>query len=144
MSDRFDRFPVDTDRVAQAVASRCGELMTPAGSYEQVLTDAADDTLTAVVSPINGFPTTWESYWRFARSADDFGEYGPAGNSFGARTEFRCGDGERCLLLKDDPLYGDFAVQRHVTAVMATMRAIALLQQNEPDEKPAEEAASAG
>ncbi len=35
---------------------------------------------------------------------------------------------QRCLLLEDDPLYHDFAAQRHVAAVYATMRAIALLQ----------------
>ena len=42
-------------------------------------------------SKIDGFPTTWEAYWEFARDDDEFGEYGPAGNQFGARTAFACG-----------------------------------------------------
>ena len=74
-----------------------------------------------------GFPATWESYWKLAASADEFGEYGRAGNSFGERTEFRC-NGERCLLLKEDPLYQDFAAARHVSAVLATMQAFMLFQ----------------
>ena len=127
MSDRFNRFPVDADAVEQAVESACEGLIRPDDSLQRLLIDAANETLAAVKSPIAGFPATWESYWELAAEAGDFGEYGRAGNSFGERTEFRC-DGERCLLLKDDPLYAEFALQRHVAAVIASMRAIALMQ----------------
>ena len=128
-SDRFNRFAVDPDRVERAIVDSCAFLESPAESYQQVLVDAANETVTSVQGWIYGFPTTWESYWRFANEADEFGEYGPAGNSFGERTEFSCGgEKERCLLLKNDPLYRDYAVDRHVAAVIATMRAMLLLQ----------------
>lgn len=127
MSDRFNRFPVDADAVERAVADVCDRIDPASDSYSQLLIDAAEDTIAAVKSPIAGFPATWESYWKFADEADDFGEYGRAGNAFGDRTEFRCG-GERCLLLKDDPLYEEFALRRHVSAVIASMRAMALMQ----------------
>jgi hypothetical protein len=127
MSDRFNRFPVDAEAVEQAVTSACGELAIADDSFQRVLIDAAEETLAAVQSPIAGFPATWESYWKLAAAADEFGEYGRAGNSFGERTEFRC-NGERCLLLNDDPLYAEFALQRHVAAVIASMRAIALME----------------
>jgi len=129
LGDRFNRFPVDTEAVQQAVAQMCGSVVAPPPeSYQQVLVDAANDTIAAVRSRINGFPATWEAYWRIADEPDRFGEYGRAGNSFGERTEFPCGDGERCLLLDNDPLYGDFAAQRHAAAVLASMRALAILQ----------------
>jgi hypothetical protein len=128
VGDRFNRFPVDAERAERALDASCAYVLSPPENYAQVLVDAANDTVTSVQGQIFGFPTTWESYWRFADKADDFGEYGPAGNSFGERTEFDCGDDERCLLLNDDPLYGDFAVDRHVAAVIATMRAMVLLQ----------------
>ena len=127
-SDRFDRFPIDEDRVASAVAESCSYLETPPETYQAVLVDAATDTLTAVQGPIFGFPTTWEAYWELAEDPDEFGEYGVAGNQFGQRTQFRCNGDERCLLLKDDPLYQDFAAARHVAAVLATMQAFTLFQ----------------
>ena len=127
MSDRFNRYPVDADAVEAAVASACDQLARTDDAFDQLLVDTADATLAAVKSPIAGFPATWESYWQPAEDADDFGEYGRAGNNFGERTEFRC-NGERCLLLKDDPLYGEFALQRHVAAVVASMRAMAVMQ----------------
>ncbi len=127
MSDRFNRFPVDAHAVEQAVAAACAQIDPANDSFSKLLIDTAEQTITAVKSPIAGFPATWESYWEFADQADDFGEYGRAGNNFGDRTQFRCGT-ERCLLLKDDPLYAEFALRRHVAAVVASMRAIALMQ----------------
>ncbi len=132
--DRFNRFAVEPERIEAAVDSSCAFLDVPPDSYQQVLVDAANETVISVQGWIYGFPTTWESYWQFANKADEFGEYGPAGNAFGERTEFRCGDqAERCLLLKNDPLYKDFAVDRHVAAVIATMRAMVLLQMDGPE-----------
>lgn len=127
MNDRFNRFAVDAEAVEQAVVDACDQINPANDSFSQLLIDAAGDTIAAVKSPISGFPATWESYWKFADDADDFGEYGNAGNAFGDRTEFRCGT-ERCLLLRDDPLYEEFALRRHVSAVLATMRAMALMQ----------------
>jgi len=131
-SDRFNKHPVDTQRVELMVAKYCAAIVSPTASLQEILVTTADDTAAAVRNPIYGFPATWESYWRFAAKMGDFGEYGAAGNSFGARTEFKCGDGQHCLLLENDPLYADFAVQRHVDAVVATMRAISLLQVEDP------------
>ncbi|MEM7099226.1 MAG: hypothetical protein AAF541_13270 [Pseudomonadota bacterium] len=138
-SDRFDRFEVDEDRVARAVAGTCSYVTAPPDQFETVLIDAATETLTAVQGPIFGFPTTWEAYWKLAENPDDFGEYGVAGNQFGQRTQFRCSGEERCLLLKDDPLYGDFATARHVAAVLGSMQAFMLFQQLQSQtKKPAQ------
>ncbi len=130
-SDRFNRFPVDALQTEQALEDSCAFLFEEAASYQEVLKDVASDTITSVQGQIFGFPATWEAYWELAEDAEDFGEYGPAGNSFGQRTEFRCGNQERCLLLEDDPLYHGFAMDRHVAAVIATMRAMMLLQMND-------------
>jgi hypothetical protein len=132
LSDRFNRYPVDAERVERAVASSCRYLRTPAESYQQILVETANDTITAVQGQIFGYPATWESFWQLADDADEFGEYGRAGNTFGERTSFRCGDRQRCLLLEDDPLYADFAADRHIAAVLATMRALVLLQHKQP------------
>ena len=138
VGDRFDRFRIDTEAVEQAVENICAELVGTdidggLASFQDVLEDAASQTILAVRAPIYGFPATWQAYWEFASEPDAFGEYGPAGNTFGERTEFRCGGGERCLLLESDPLYRDFAVARHIAAVTATMRAMALMQLAEGD-----------
>ena len=128
-SDRFDSFPLDAARVEAAIAGNCEPLVSSTKtSYKDVLVAVAESTIEAVREPIYGFPTTWESYWKLAEKSDEFGEYGPAGNHFGVRAQFRCGKGERCLLLKDDPLYRDFAFERHVAAALATMRAFGRLQ----------------
>ena len=126
--DRFDRFAIDEDRITEAISTSCSYLQSAPGSYQTALVDVATDTLTAVQGPIFGFPSTWEAYWQLAEDPDEFGEYGVAGNQFGQRTQFRCGE-ERCLLLKDDPLYQDFAASRHVAAVVATMQVMGLFQQ---------------
>ena len=128
MGDRFDRYRLRSERVESAAQSLCGALLPKPVSLSAVLADAAQETIHAVQGPITGFPATWESYWQLAQNEDEFGEYGRAGNLFGERTEFRCGAEERCLLLENDPLYEEFAQQRHVSAVLATMRAMYLFQ----------------
>ena len=128
VGDRFDRFPIEQDQLEAAVDGLCDEVLGTTASFQDVLEDAAAQTISAVRAPIYGYPTTWESFWQFSQDPSEFGEYGPAGNSFGDRTEFRCGEDERCLMLKNDPLYQDFATARHITAVIATMRAMALMQ----------------
>jgi hypothetical protein len=77
-------------------------------------------------------PVSWQVFWKPASKAGDFGEYGPAGNNFGRKTSFRCGAAKPCLLLDDDPLYEEFALQRHADAVRATMQAMYLLQIRPP------------
>ncbi|MEM9620063.1 MAG: hypothetical protein AAF993_00345 [Pseudomonadota bacterium] len=128
LGDRFNRFPVDAQRVEQLIADRCDVLSASAMEYAEILQSTATMTLVAVQSQINDFPTTWEAYWKLAREDDEFGEYGRAGNQFGKRTEFHCGEDQRCLLLENDPLYRDFATARHVAAVFASMQSFHLLQ----------------
>ncbi len=127
-SDRFDGYRVDQDALAEAVEGDCSFLDNVPDSYQGVLQETAERTMAAVTSPIDGLPAAWTAFWRPAKNADNFGDYGPAGNSFGRRTEFRCGQGERCVLLNDDPLYMEFALARHRDAIRATQQAILLMQ----------------
>jgi hypothetical protein len=132
LGDRFNRFPVDVERLEQRVTDNCQLLDAPPDTFQQVLVDTANETLKAVSASIEGLPATWQAYWTIAAAPEDFGDYGPAGNSFGERTEFRCGDSERCLLLENDPLYSEFALDRHAAAVLATMRAMLRMQVADP------------
>jgi len=127
-SDRFDSYPLDEEALTQAIEGDCGFLDTPPESYGEVLTMVAERTLAAVQEPISGLPTDWTAFWRPNRNPEGFGDYGPAGNSFGRRTEFRCAGSQRCVLLKDDPLYAEFALARHVDAVQGTLSATLLMQ----------------
>ena len=134
-ADRFDRFPVDAVGVESALESVCDDLKLLPRNLQALMATTAAATFAAVGAPIEGFPTTWRAYWRPQGDAGDFGEYGPAGNQFGERTAFACGEKstetgrrQRCLLLKDDPLYLDFAHLRHVEAVKATIYAMAIIQ----------------
>ncbi len=103
-------------------------MLSAEGNVEQLMGLLAVDTIEAVQAPIFGMPVTWEAFWRLAEEPGDFGEYGPAGNNFGRETEFDCAQ-ESCVLLDDDPLYRDFALQRHAAAVLATMRAMVFMQE---------------
>ncbi|XOV84640.1 MAG: hypothetical protein ACFHXK_05870 [bacterium] len=127
-SDRFNRYPVDVEALEEAIGNDCTFLSADDDTFQQILIDTADDTLAAVQDEIEGLPATWQAFWTLADRPDDFGEYGPAGNNFGDRAQFRCGDGQTCLLLHNDPLYSEFALRRHQTAVLATMRAMLRLQ----------------
>ena len=133
--DRFDGYPLLAESL-EAVVDRmdCSFLDPAPESYRDVLFAVADETLAAVSAPIGGLPTTWESFWMPGEDPGDFGEYGPAGNSFGRKVEFPCSDddGERCVLLEDDPLYDEFALDRQLAAVLGTARAMYLHQLDHP------------
>ncbi len=130
--DRFDGYRVDQARLAAAVERSCRYVLASPADYHSILRQTAEDTLTAVQAPMFGLPTTWEAFWTPHEDAGKFGEYGPAGNNFGRDVSFRCGDAERCVLLREDPLYQDFALQRHITAVVASMRVLLTVQRRPP------------
>jgi hypothetical protein len=135
-SDRFDKFPVDVRRLQHALGEECPSLEPEYLEEDATIADAMNDlvqrtaqqTLLHVETPLDGFPATWTAYWKPATDQDEFGAYGSAGNSFGVRAEFACGEGDQCLLLRDDPLYLDFAHVQHLTAVRATIQAMLLMQ----------------
>ena len=127
-SDRFDNFPLDEEALIDRIEGDCRFLEPPPESYADVLIAVAERTMAAVYEPMSGLPADWTAFWRPDPDADGFGDYGPAGNSFGRRTEFRCAGGERCVLLKDDPLYAEFALGRHADAVRGTQAAMLLMQ----------------
>lgn len=128
LTDRFDSYSVNEAAVQAELGDACDFLERSARDYATIVRTVAADTLVAVRSPITGLPASWEVFWEIAENADNFGEYGPAGNNFGRATEFRCESAQRCVLLKDDPLYAQFARQRHVSAVHGTMGAMLLMQ----------------
>ncbi|MFL2526077.1 MAG: hypothetical protein ACJ0Q3_01175 [Candidatus Azotimanducaceae bacterium] len=127
-SDRFDRFPVDADAIDERLVDSCDRLGLDLEDFESLLSETANSTVSAIKEKISGYPVTWEAFWSFGEQPGEFGEYGIAGNQFGKRSSFRCPDEERCLLLEDDPLYQEFALQRHVEAVRATMKALLIMQ----------------
>lgn len=132
-TDRFDEYPLNEASVAAALGGSCQVLLDQDADFEAVLREVAQSTLAAVEAPINGMPTTWAAFWQPDRRAGSFGEYGLAGNNFGRETTFRCGAEQRCVLLEDDPLYAQFALQRHVAAVVGTMRVMHLASLVEQD-----------
>ncbi len=128
LKDRFDGFPIDEDRVADAVRGSCAHVLASTADYDGVLRETAEDTVTAIEAPMFGLPASWEAFWTLNENPGKFGEYGPAGNNFGRNTSFRCGGQGRCVLLSEDPLYQEFALQRHIGAVVASMRVMLILQ----------------
>ncbi len=127
-SDRFDGYPIDEEALDKAMDTDCEALLAaPDQSVEEVLRDTASATLRAVQRRIDSLPMTWQAFWKLADDPEQFGEYGRAGNNFGKRIEFKCGD-TKCVLLDKDPLYDAFALERHIDAVNATMRAMLWLQ----------------
>lgn len=130
-ADRFNTYDVDERAVEEAIGDYCMPLEGGDDTFAAVLHGTAEDTRAAVAAPMLGMPATWEAIWRFG-DPGDFGEYGNAGNNFGRPTRFDCGDAERCVLLKDDPLYAAFALERHLVAVRATMAAMLLAQREAP------------
>ncbi len=132
-SDRFDGYSLDEEALIAAVDGNCSFLDQVPESYSAVLTDVADRTLAAVREPIPGLPTEWTAFWKPNNDDRSFGDYGPAGNSFGRRTEFRCAGTERCVLLTDDPLYAEFALARHADAVQGSLSAMLLMQMSMGD-----------
>ncbi|MCZ0944050.1 MAG: hypothetical protein OXJ53_13410 [Gammaproteobacteria bacterium] len=128
LKDRFDEFPIDEDRVAAAVRDSCAHVLANITNYDGVLRETAENTVTAIEAPMFGLPASWEAFWTLNEDPGKFGEYGPAGNNFGRNTRFRCGAQGRCVLLSEDPLYQEFALQRHISAVVASMRVMLILQ----------------
>ena len=128
LSDRFDSYPIDEAAVQAALHVDCAALLAaPDPSIDDLLRETASATLRAVQRRIDDLQITWQAFWKLADDPEEFGEYGRAGNNFGRRAEFRCGD-TRCVLLEKDPLYDAFALERHVEAVTVTMRAMLWLQ----------------
>lgn len=138
VADKFDAFPIDEDTLSGRLG--CDFLRSEEPDYPAVLRTVATDTLAAVRSPISGMPASWEAFWKLSEDVGSFGEYGPAGNSFGRKTEFRCLDDQRCVLLRNDPLYAEFAQNRHVAAVNGTMSAMLLMQRARADQAVADAA----
>jgi hypothetical protein len=136
LADKFDDFPVDETALSDSLD--CDFLQNPAADYQAVMRAVATDTLLAVRAPIPGLPASWEAFWTPAEELGSFGDYGPAGNSFGRKTEFPCSDEQRCVLLRNDPLYEEFARQRHLAAVNGTMSAMLLMQQSRRSQQLAE------
>ncbi len=128
LTDRFDSYPSDPDELEHALNTDCTALLqAPEIPVDEILRNTASATLLAVQRRIDGLPVTWQAFWRLADDPEQFGDYGRAGNNFGRRAEFKCGD-TKCVLLDKDPLYDAFALQRHIDAVKATMRAMLWLQ----------------
>lgn len=129
-SDRFDNFTVREQILEKALGEDCSLLKPKPESFREILFDVARETLKAVRSPIGGLPTTWESFWEPGEEPGDFGDYGPAGNNFGRKVEFPCSEDphQTCVLLENDPLYLEFALQRQLDAVRGTARAMYLHQ----------------
>ena len=130
LTDKFDGFAVDEARLAEAVASSCDHVLASQLDYRGILEEAAAHTLAAIQAPMFGLPATWEAFWTLNTNPRKFGEYGPAGNAFGRNTRFRCGAGLRCALLSEDPLYRDFALQRHLASVVASMKVLLAFQRS--------------
>lgn len=134
-SDRFGAFAVDVEGLNLALGNDCVDVRRADGTFEQLLTETAERTLAAVVEPMRGMPSTWEAFWELDKDRDQFGSYGDAGNNFGRQTTFDCTEDEDrdCVLLAGDPLYAEFAQERHLDAVRATIGAMAMMQKQMPD-----------
>jgi hypothetical protein len=128
--DRFERFDLSPSALQALMDHDCDIFDPHPESFHRELEAVAADTIAAVRAPMDGLPATWEVFWQLPERPGDFGAYGPAGNSFGRRVGFDCGDDgqERCVLVDDDPLYVQFALARYVAAVRATARAMWLVQ----------------
>ncbi len=122
VGDRFDSYRVDEARVEELLEGACTDPLRDL-HFPGLLVETAERTLGAVDSSIPGLPITWQAFWQLPQQSGEFGEYGPAGNRFGQRAEFDCED-ERCVLLRKDPLYEDFAAAQHALAVRATAHAM--------------------
>ena len=130
IADRFNSFPVDVEALDLALGDSCVGVRSADGTFESLLKHTADQTIASIKESVDGLPTTWEAFWEFDSDDDDFGSYGAAGNNFGRQTTFRCTqDQERdCVLLANDPLYAAYANARHLSAVQATISAVAMIQ----------------
>lgn len=127
--DRFDNYSIDRDAVERMIGDDCSPIERVVDDYQGLLVATAEKTLGALQETIHGMPVTWQAFWQL-ETAGKFGRYGMAGNNFGRSVEFLCNErkDKNCVLLREDPLYEAFAVQRHAEAVRATMRAMWLTQ----------------
>jgi hypothetical protein len=132
--DRFTNYDVGEEALAARLGPLCAELLaTPAdASFTTILDRTAAATMAAIRRPIADMDATWNVFWQ-EDEPGRFGSYGPAGNSFGRAARFPCGD-ETCHLLDDDPIYRDFAVAQRRLAVLATMRAVLVMQRLRAEE----------
>ena len=135
VGDRFDEFPIDEAALNRQLGADCIQVRgiiqdTRDTGYDALLRLTAETTFNAVKENIEGLPFTWEVFWKPDERPGSFGEYGVAGNNFGRETEFKCTSARRprCVLLNRDPLYLDFARERHLNAVQSTIAALARLQ----------------
>jgi len=135
VGDRFDEFPIDEADLNQRLGADCAQVRgviqdTLDTGYQDLLRLTAETTFSAVKGDIEGLPFTWEVFWKPDVKPGSFGEYGAAGNNFGRETAFKCANVRRprCVLLNDDPLYVEFARERHLNAVQTTIAALAQLQ----------------
>lgn len=126
LTDRFDGFDIDQDELSASLEGACESALVLPENFASILEQSAERTLSAVRAPVAGMPTHWTAFWRPNEDPSDFGEYGQAGNNFGRPVQFRCGGGQRCVLLENDPLYRSFALARHRDAVISTMRVMLL------------------
>ena len=125
--DRYSDYDVPEEVLEPYLGDLCTDMFEAGGdAFNELLSSTADATMAAIRAPIADMDTTWNAFWE-EDDAGRFGSYGRAGNSFGKQTRFRCGE-DRCLLLDDDPIYEEFAARQHRLAVLATMRAVLLLQ----------------
>lgn len=128
-SDKFNHFEVAADGVEKLLDTSCERLAAVEDDdFQYLLTSTATATLDAVRGDIPGMNATWKVFWEEDPDYADFGQYGDVGNNFGREVVFPCGD-EECRLLEDDPIYREFANQRHAMAVLATMKAMLVMQQ---------------
>ena len=128
MADRFSTFPVDEAALNAALGDQCASVRGADGSFEELLERTAQRTIASISEPIRAMPSSWEAFWELDSDDRDFGSYGDAGNNFGRQTTFRCTEdrGRRCVLLAGDPIYAEYAAARHLDAVRATIRAMAM------------------
>lgn len=127
--DAFNRYRVDPQQVGVALGESCPDPEAASRlRFGDLLQETALATRAALREPIADFGVDWQVFWRMNDDPGAFGSYGPAGNKFGDAASFPCAQG-RCVLLGDDPLYQEFAAQRHAGAVRATALAMWAAQQ---------------
>jgi hypothetical protein len=132
LGDHFEDYPLQLEALDHEVDALCDALFADAApaTHAGVLADTAERTRRAVRASIPGLEATWQAFWR-EDPAGGFGEFGPAGNAFGEAVRFVCGISD-CELAERDPLYTAFAAARHRDAVLATMRALLIVQRAVP------------
>ena len=129
LSDRFDGYPIDEAAVRGGAARRLRRAARghrsddrgPVARYRQL------DVARGAAAHRRSADHVAGVLEARGRPRSSSASTGRAGNNFGRRAEFKCGD-TRCVLLEKDPLYDAFALERHVDAVTVTMRAMLWLQ----------------